>query len=366
MVSLVWCLIVSIVCCSKLASSATFTYTSFAAVPVSGTLHTSGSSSTLFKNATKLVVDIITTTYGGNGGVYYIADSGNHVIKRVPISTGIPVVVAGTLGVAGYAGDLGFATSAQLNTPMDVTYDASSNLYIADTNNHAIRMVSYATGIITTIVGVIGVPGSGGSTCAGAVAANVGTSCNLFSPQGIYSTPAAILYIADTGNHCIKKHAAPSSYKGVLWGQMGISGTDGENVLATATTLYFKNPTCIYRDPNLAFWICDTESRIRRINALGGTISTVAGSALITGSTGDDGPASSALLNNPMQVSCVGATTTSTLCYIADTNNGLIRGLQYDTTNLWNIFTVVGTGIEGYSTGNGTSLLSQYHIAALS
>ena len=346
------------------------------------------------------MVDIITTTYGGNGGVYYIADSGNHVIKRVPISTGIPVVVAGTLGVAGSLGDGGSATSAQLNTPMDVTYDASSNLYIADTNNHVIRVVWSSSGLIQTLVGT----GASGSTCTSST--TVATSCTLNSPQGVYSTLAASLYIADTGNHCIRKliinyaygtptmsPATTSSpvansptiapvaapvFIGVFWGQNAVAGTGGDNSLASGTNVFFNKPKCITFWPNdKSFWICDNESRIRRISNTKSTsayVTTVAGS-VTPGSTGDGSLALNARLNNPTQISCVGGATSWSLCYIADTNNHRIRVLQNFTTIPTNaiiaggisITTLVGTGTAGYSTGNGTllSLSFPHHVHVL-
>ena len=85
-------------------------------------------------------------------GNLYIADHGNHRIRMVTKNTGIITTVAGT-GTQGYNGDLRKATSAHLNWPSDITFDASGNLYIADTFNYRIRMITMSTGNITTIVG---------------------------------------------------------------------------------------------------------------------------------------------------------------------------------------------------------------------
>ena len=383
---LFWIFVVQSICCFRYSLPAnTFTYTYFSASDIkSGTPQSSGSTATKFNNATKLVVD-------SSNNVYYIADSGNHVIKKVPTSTGIPVVVAGTLGQAGYSGDLGLATNALLNTPMDVSYDSSSNIYIADTNNHVIRVVWAYSGFIQTLVGT----GASGSTCTSST--SVATSCTLNSPQGIYSTPGSILYIADTGNHCIRKLSinyvygtptlSPSTtnspvanaptmspavapvFQGVFWGQNGVPGVTGDNSVASGSNVKFNNPKCIANwQGDKSFWICDNESRIRRISYVSSTktyyITTIAGS-VTPGSTGDGGLALNALLNNPTQISCVGGSTSWTLCYFADTNNHRIRVLQNFTTSPGgvSITTLVGTGTAGYSTGNGTLLsISFLHL----
>ena len=383
---LFWIVVVHSLCCFRFvfSSAGTFSYTGLpiATVPVSGTVQTSGNSSTLFKNATKLVIDTSSSAFTALGNLYYIADSGNHVIKRVPLSTGVPVIVAGT-GVAGYSSSDTVATSAKLNNPMDVTFDSAGNLYIADTYNHVIRKVAYPTGIISTLLG----SGTAGFTCSA-----VGSSCQLNTPMGIYSTSGGILYVADTYNHVIRKLTTSSStLVSVLWGSTsGVSGTTGDNGLAMSSNVLFSNPTCIMRAPDLSFWICDTKSRVRRINQLSGFIATAAG-AVTAGSTGDGGPATLALLNNPMQVSCAGTSSLLSICYIADTNNHRIRVVQNFTyaiapsvaptfapvaggtaaptlslatagptslaVNIQNfvITTVVGSGTAGYSTGNGTS-----------
>src|SRR5207247_45886 len=85
-------------------------------------------------------------------GNLYIADTDNHRIRKVAAATGIITTVAGN-GSLGFAGDGGAATSALLKSPTGVALDASGNLYIADQVNHRIRTVGAATGIITTVAG---------------------------------------------------------------------------------------------------------------------------------------------------------------------------------------------------------------------
>jgi trimeric autotransporter adhesin len=87
-------------------------------------------------------------------GNVYIAEPFNHRIRLVtsPVSSGIISTVAGD-GTSGFTGDGGQATFAQLAKPNGVAVGASGNIYIADTNNHCIRMVAYGTGIISTVAG---------------------------------------------------------------------------------------------------------------------------------------------------------------------------------------------------------------------
>ena len=111
-------------------------------------------------------------------GNIYIADTENHVIRRVDAGTGDIATVAGTPGSHGYSGDGGAATSAELDKPQDVYLDASGNIYIADTENHVIRRVDAGTGIITTAAGT---PGSHDYTGDGGPA----TSAELDKPGSI-------------------------------------------------------------------------------------------------------------------------------------------------------------------------------------
>ena len=86
-------------------------------------------------------------------GNIYIADSSNNRIRKVAISTGIISTIAGNGGTGSYSGDNGAATSATLYYPYGVGLDTAGNVYIADTSNHRIRKVTISTGIITTFAG---------------------------------------------------------------------------------------------------------------------------------------------------------------------------------------------------------------------
>jgi len=127
------------------------------------------------------------TTDGTN---LYVADSGNHLIRKIVISTGAVTTLAGT-GSSGSANGTG--TSASFYHPYGITTDGT-NLYVADSSNHLIRKIVISTGAVTTVAGT----GSSGS------ANGTGTSASFYYPRGI-TTDGTNLYVADKGNHLIRK-----------------------------------------------------------------------------------------------------------------------------------------------------------------
>jgi sugar lactone lactonase YvrE len=140
-----------------------------------------------------LLFDPSGVTFDAKGNLY-IADTGNNVIREVNAATGIITTVAGT-GVTSfltstYSGDGGPATSAQLNQPTSVLFDAAGNLYFSDTGHGAIRKVDMTTGIISTVVG-------NGQLCGGLDGA-VGTSASLCWPRGMANDNAGNFYVAET------------------------------------------------------------------------------------------------------------------------------------------------------------------------
>lgn len=133
----------------------------------------------------------------------YIADTSNHAIRKVSYPDRIITTVAGT-GRRGYGGDRGPATQALLDTPTDVAVDDNGVLYIADTENNAVRRVG-VDGVITTMVGngERGFSGDGGPA----------DRARIDRPYGVAVAPNGTLYVADTLNHRIRQVAdvAPAS-----------------------------------------------------------------------------------------------------------------------------------------------------------
>ncbi|MHB1636414.1 NHL domain-containing protein [Acidiferrobacter thiooxydans] len=130
-----------------------------------------------------------------NAGNIYIADAFNDAVRKVTAATGIITTVAGT-GTAGYNGDGILATSAELDFPTGVAVDNAGNLYIADENNQRIRKVTVSTGDISTVAG----NGTAGYNGDGILA----TSAELSAPRGVAVDNAGNLYIADENNQRIR------------------------------------------------------------------------------------------------------------------------------------------------------------------
>jgi sugar lactone lactonase YvrE len=124
----------------------------------------------------------------------YIADTGDNLVREIDASTGNVVAIAGT-GSPGASGNGGTATGAQLNGPTGVAVDAAGNVYIADTANGVIRIVS-GTGTINTVAGTLGAPGTG--TLPGSAFA-----VQFTSPTGIVSSGSGFLTVLDSGNNRI-------------------------------------------------------------------------------------------------------------------------------------------------------------------
>jgi sugar lactone lactonase YvrE len=124
-----------------------------------------------------------------------IADAGNHRVRLINLSTGEISPIAGN-GTAAYAGDGGAAISASLNLPSDAVIGPDDSIYIADTANNVVRRVS-PLGTIDTVAGT----GSAGFAGDGGLA----TAAQLNAPAGIYVDANNVLYIADTGNHVVRR-----------------------------------------------------------------------------------------------------------------------------------------------------------------
>lgn len=184
-------------------------------------------------------------------GNLYIADAGNHCIRKVA-PTGIITTVAGT-GEAGFTGDNGPATAAKLNTPAGLAFDTSGNLLIADSWNYRVRCLA-PNGIITTIAGT-GVAGFSGD-------GKFDTSAELNLPTGLATDRKGNLFIADQGNNRIRRISANTiitTYAGT--GNAGYSG-DGGNALAAD----LNTPSGLATDAAGNLYVSEElNNRIRRI-----------------------------------------------------------------------------------------------------
>ncbi|HEY0758068.1 MAG TPA: Ig-like domain repeat protein [Acidisarcina sp.] len=242
-------------------------------------------------------------------GNLYISDTANQRIRSLNLASGIITTVAG--GSQGYAGDLGPAVGASLNTPYGLAVDNLGALYIADSGNNAIRKVSLLTGVITTVAGT-GLAGSTGDS-GPAVAAL------LNAPWNVACDKSGALFIADTGNNRVRmvnSSGLISTVAGVA--DAGYSGDGGP-----ATSAAIASPSGLAVDTAENIYIADTaNNRIRKVNAATGVIDTVAGQG--TQQYGGDGfSAVAASVFGPYSL----AIDSSGNIYIADTFHNRIREL---------------------------------------
>ena len=296
-------------------------------------------------------------------GIIYIPESA--YIRQV--INGTITTIAGT-GVAGFAGDNGLAANAQLFDPISIAADNSGAVYVADSNNARVRKI--AGGFITTVAGQgfvfyngdgpalttdldpysLAVDSSGNvviadrynnrirKLAAGAISTIAGNGSYNFFGDGGPATSAALglsmgvngmaldatgnLYFVDSLNNRVRK-VTPTGTISTVAGN-GTSGYNGDGITATAAQL--NVPTGVAVDAAGTIYIADSgNNRIRTVSS--GTISTIAGSA--AGFSGDTGPASSALLNNPQGV----AVDANGNIYIGDTLNHRIRVISNGNIN---------------------------------
>lgn len=239
----------------------------------------------------------------------YISDCLNNRIRKVNLSTGWIVTIAGDSS-GGYSGDGGLATKAQISYPAGITVDKKGNVYFSDFGNAVIRKINAATGIITTVAGsgLSGFTGDGGPAI----------SAKLLQPSDIAVDTLGNLYIADEGNNRIRKVSASTGTIITIAGN-GTAGYSGDGSLAVSATL--NAPQNIFADAASNLYVTDLNNNIiRKINGTTGKISTVAGNGT-AGYTGDGGIATGAKMHNPAGM-CI--STTGDI-FIADQANNVIR-----------------------------------------
>jgi uncharacterized protein (TIGR03437 family) len=252
-------------------------------------------------------------------GNLYIADTANQRIRMISVA-GIITTVAGT-GTLGYSGDKSAATAATFSSPSGLGLDSKDNLYIADTGNNVIRKITGTT--ITTVAGIGGQgPGYGGDL-------GPATSANLSGPTAVALDSQGNLFIADNGNSLIRKVDTTGFINSYL-------GSGATNQRLTA-------PNGLWFDASGALYIADSgNQRVARYAAP--TLSHFARN-LTPGFSGDGGQADRAQLNKPSGIAIDAAGSV----YVADTNNSRIRKITADGT----ISTIAGKGGGAYSGDGG-------------
>ncbi len=261
-------------------------------------------------------------------GDMYIADTNNQVVRMVSAATGIITTVAGN-GTAGQNGDYGPATRAVLDLPTAVAVDQQGNLYIADSANNEIRQVSPATGLIVPYLGDY-TPGFAGDT-TGQIALN--------NPEDIFFDQNWNLWIADYGNGRIREYGTNGICSTVVGG--GSTYTEGGFPLASA----LAGPHSVVTDPAGNIYIADADdNRVFKVTASTNHINSYAGTG-VYGFSGDGGPGNQALVNTPTSL----AIDSSGNLYFIDLYNARVRVVA----SSGNISTVAGDGAVFYAGDGG-------------
>jgi sugar lactone lactonase YvrE len=243
-----------------------------------------------FYNPSGLAVDA--------SGNTYVSDTGNNLIRKIT-PAGVVTTMAGT-GTAGSTDGLGVAAS--FDQPNGVAVDSSGNVYVADTGNKTIRMIS-PSGFVSTLAGTAGVSGS---------ADGIGAAASFTSPYGVAVDPSGNVYVADVSTNTVRK-IAPGGVVTTFAGTAGVLGTaDGTGAAAN-----FKFPTDIATDDAGNVYVSD-QCVIRKITPYA-VVTTLAGTPGVRGSTDGTGAAASFFYQTGLAVDTVGNV------YVADGGNNAIR-----------------------------------------
>ena len=264
----------------------------------------------------------------------YVTDSGNHRIRKIAIS-GNTYTVSTVAGGARTSSSTisgttnGDGATAKFNNPTGIVVDSAGNLYVADTRNHVIRKITFSG----TTVTVSTVAGSGVATViptTGIVPYTFGDDTGITATFNmptdiIFDSTGSIMYVADSGNHKIRRITISGSLFTVSTIAGGRGGTSGA-IDGAGARAKFNNPNGIIMDFDNNLYVADSNNdKIRKI-IIGGTaaaptytVSTMAGTGT---ATAVDGPAVNATFNTPKRLLL---DYDGAILYVFDTNNNRIR-----------------------------------------
>jgi sugar lactone lactonase YvrE len=276
---------------------------------------------TLFQNPTHPVTD-------GSGNIY-LTDTGNNSIRRIAADGSVSLFAGSSTSVRGSAN--GNGTAARFNVPAGLARDGAGNLYVADSANQLIRKIS-PNGEVTTL--------AGRTLVTGAIdgAPDVAT---FNQPSGVAVDGAGNVYVADYSNHSIRRVTAG----GVVSTYAGVSGEAG-SADGLGSAARFNYPRDLALDAAGNLWVADFGNHTIRKIAPGGIVTTVAGTAGAIGST--DGAGSTARFDGPAGL----AADASGNVFIVDSNNSTVRVL----TTAGAVVTIGGTAdVVGTADGTGSA-----------
>ena len=293
------------------------------------------------------------------GGTLYLADASNNTIRRVT-AAGVVTTLAGLAGATGSADGVG--TAARFTNPGGVAVDAGGNVYVSDQGNSTIRKITPA-GAVSTLAGLAGSTGSADGTgsaarfsnpsCiavdisgtlyvgdvpantirkitpAGAVttlaglagstgsADGLGAAARFQSPVGVAVDAAGTVFVADVGNRTVRKITATGMVT-TLAGTAGLSGSTN----GTGAAARFGSPNNVAVDGNGMVYVTDALNQVIRKITPTGVVTTLAGLVGMAGST--DGPGTSAQFNQPFSIAVDNVGT----LYVGDSNNFTLRVIR--------------------------------------
>lgn len=264
----------------------------------------------------------------GPDGALWFCEHAGHRIRRIA-KDGTISTIAGT-GEAGFSGDGGPASAARLNLPHELRFDAFGNLFIADTANHAIRRIDLKTGVITTVAGkgeTRGYSGDGGPAIEA-----------LFNgPHSLQFSPSGDLFVCDVGNHVIRKIDARNGVITTFSGS-GKPGPTPHGAPIAGTPL--NNPRTLDFDSSGNLWLATRQgNQVFRFDLKTSTIHLVAGTGQ-SGFTGNGGLAREATLSGPKGLTI----DPSGNVWLADTESHSVRLIDTRTNTLQ---LIAGTGSKG-------------------
>jgi len=292
----------------------------------------------------------------------YFSDCGNNRVRKITASTGVITTIAGT-GIAGFSGDNGPATAANIKNPYGINLDYSLNVYFGDAYN-VIRKITVSTGIIITIAGT-------GSASGGYNGDNIqATAATLYYPYDVVLDSYNNLYISDRGNNRVRKVDISTGLITTIIGTGSASST-GDGSVSTSATV---NGPCYSRFDSIGnYYISECEgNRVRKVVTVTtdiptstpsvqptyypslsphsiSVISTIAGTGA-TSFSGDNGPATSATIYMPTGI----VIDSSGNVYFNDHYNHRVRKINALTGI---ITTYAGTGSTSFS-GDGLAASS--------